>query len=176
MNVTSSPAPSGLSASRPTPPRYIKPLKLPRATELHNSAALPSRNTIMFSGSPLLDKVRSIPRASAITIRKTATVKPIVNAVASVLPFLTTMFRMLYLSGRAMLFSAPQCFSDRQTRDSISRVDHADQSNQNRQHKRGGERFLRRHKGDEVRNVKTQIDRAEDQHLSLIHISEPTRL
>src|SRR6185503_19570787 len=120
----------------------------------------------MFSGSPLLDKVRSIPRASAITIRKTATVKPIVNAVASVLPFLTMMFRMLYLSGSAILFSAPQCFSDRQTRNAISRVDHADQSNQNRQHKCSGQRFLRRHKRDEIRNVETQIDRAENQRRS----------
>src|SRR5215510_1039804 len=105
-----------------------------------------------------------MPRASAITIRNTATVKPIVNAVASVLPFLTTMFRMLYLSGSAILFSAPQCFSDRQTGDSISRVDHADESNQNRQHKRGRQRFLRGNKRDEIRNVETQIDRAEYQH------------
>src|SRR5678816_1388428 len=151
MSVTSSPAASGLSASRSTPSRYIRSLKFSRVSELFNSAVLPSRSTIMFSGSPLLDKVRSIPRASAITIRKTATVKPIVNAVASVLPFLTTMFRMLYLSGSAILFSAPQCFSDRQTRDSIGGVDHADQSDQNREDKRSHQRFLRRYKRDEIR-------------------------
>src|SRR5689334_23416223 len=106
-----------------------------------------------FSGSPLLESVRSIPRASAITIRKTATVKPIVNAVASVLPFLTTMLRMLYLSGRAILFSAPQSFCDRQTRDSIRRIDHADESHRNRQHKRRRECLRRGHKRNEVRNV-----------------------
>src|SRR5215210_7358818 len=117
----------------------------------------------MFSGSPLLESVRSMPRARAITIRKTATVKPIVNAVASVLPFLTTMFRMLYLSGSAILFSAPQCFGDRQTRNSISRVDHADKADQNRENKCSCQRFLRRNERDEVRNVKTQIDRAENQ-------------
>jgi hypothetical protein len=69
----------------------------------------------MFSGSPLLESVMSIPRASAITIKKTATVRPIVKAVASVLPFLTMMFLMLYLIGSAILFSAPQGFGDRQT-------------------------------------------------------------
>src|SRR5678815_538257 len=151
MSVTSSPAASGLAASRATPSSYNRSLKFSRVSELFNSAVLPSRSTIMFNGSPLLDKVRSIPRASAMTIRKTATVKPIVNAVASVLPFLTTMFRMLYLSGSAILFSAPQCFGDRQSRDSKSRVAHADQTDQNREDKRGRQRFIRRNKRDEIR-------------------------
>ena len=56
-----------------------------------------------FNGSPLLDNVMSMPRANAITIRNTATVKPIVNAVASVLPFRTIRFRKLYLMGNAII-------------------------------------------------------------------------
>ena len=67
-----------------------------------------------LAGLVARESVESIPRASAITIRKTATVSPIVKAVAMVLPFRTMMLRMLYLSGRAMLFSAPQGFGNRQ--------------------------------------------------------------
>src|SRR5262245_25698945 len=95
-----------------------------------------------FNGSPLLESVKSMPRASAITIRKTATVNPIVKAVASVLPILTTMFRMLYFSGSAILFSAPQSFGDCQPRNSIRRINHADQSHQKRQHKRPNQRLF----------------------------------
>src|SRR5262245_25502796 len=111
----------------------------------------------MFSGSPLLESVMSIPRASAITIKKTATVKPIVKAVASVLPFLTMMFLKLYFIGSAILFSAPQGFGNRQTRNAISRIDHADESHQNRQAEGDRECFFGRNERQEIRNNKTQI-------------------
>src|SRR5258706_329599 len=77
-----------------------------RVTLLFSSALLPSRKTITFRGSPLLVKVRSIPRASAITIRKTPTVSPMVNAVARVLDLRTVMLRRLYFSGSAMIRSS----------------------------------------------------------------------
>src|SRR5689334_25339332 len=104
----------------------------------------------MFNGSPLLESVMSMPRASAITIKKTATVRPIVNAVASVLPFLTMMFLMLYLIGSAILFSAPQGFGNRQTRNAISRINHADESHQNRQAESDRERLAGRNERDEI--------------------------
>src|ERR1041384_1196174 len=160
----SSPVAIGVSPSRATPSRYIRSLKFSRVSELLSSAVLPSRKTIMLSGSPLLERVRSIPRASAITIKKTVTVKPIVKAVASVLPFRTTMLRMLYLSGSAILFSAPQSFGDCQARDSISGINHADQSHQNRQPKRCHQRLGSGNKFDEKGNVQSQIYSVENQH------------
>src|SRR5882724_3911978 len=153
----------GLSPSRSTPSRYIRSLKFSRVRLLFSSAVLPSRTTITLSGSPLLDKVRSMPRANAITRRKTATVKPIVKAVASVLPLRTTIFRKLYFSGRAILFSAPQCFGDRKSGDSIGRINYADQANQDRQYKGCHQRLSGWNEGREIRNVKTKVHRAENQ-------------